>query len=66
MVTYPAVVLEGPSKLQLRELPLKGRLSKGEVLLEVMYAGVCGTDVAIARGDYPVPLPLVILKLLFL
>lgn len=60
MVTYPAVVLEGPSKLHLRELKLEGRLSKGEALLEVMFAGVCGTDVSIARGDYPVPLPLVL------
>lgn len=60
MTRYPAMVLEGPSELHLRELSLGKPLAKGEVLLEVAYAGVCGTDVSIARGDYPVPLPLVL------
>ena len=60
MARYPAVVLEGPKELHLRELSIEKPLAKGEVLLEVAYAGVCGTDVSIARGDYPVPLPLVL------
>lgn len=60
MVSYPAVVLEAPNELHLRELSIEKPLAKGEVLLEVSYAGVCGTDVSIARGDYPVPLPLVL------
>lgn len=60
MVRYPAVVLEGPKDLKLRELSIEKPLAKGEVLLEVAYAGVCGTDVSIALGDYPVPLPLVL------
>jgi threonine dehydrogenase-like Zn-dependent dehydrogenase len=60
MVRYPAVVLEGPRELHLRELAFEKPLAKGEVLLEVAFAGVCGTDVSIAQGDYPVPLPLVL------
>lgn len=33
---------------------------RGEVLLQVRRAGVCGTDVALWRGYYPVALPLVL------
>lgn len=32
---------------------------RGEVLLRIACAGVCGTDIALFRGHYPVPLPLV-------
>ena len=34
--------------------------SKGEVVIEVTTAGVCGTDIAIFSGNYVVPLPLVL------
>ena len=29
----------------------------GEAIVEVQYAGVCGTDLALFKGDYPVILP---------
>lgn len=29
----------------------------GEAIIEVQHAGVCGTDLALFHGDYPVPLP---------
>src|SRR5688572_18663350 len=59
VITYPAAVLVAPRSIDLREQRLEKRLAKGEVLLSVSYAGVCGTDVAMARGDYTVPLPLI-------
>ena len=30
---------------------------QGEVVIQVKHAGVCGTDLALFQGDYPVPLP---------
>jgi threonine dehydrogenase-like Zn-dependent dehydrogenase len=60
MLTYMAAVLAAPMQIELREQRMTQPLAKGEVLLEVAYAGVCGTDVAITRGDYPVALPLVL------
>lgn len=46
-----------------REVTLEERsrapLNPGDVRVRVLYAGVCGTDVAIWRGEYEVPLPLV-------
>ncbi len=32
----------------------------GEVVIQVQTAGICGTDLALFSGDYPVPLPLVL------
>lgn len=31
--------------------------SPGEAIIQVKHAGVCGTDLALFHGDYPVPLP---------
>lgn len=55
----PAAVLEAPRRLVVREVPVEYSPETGEALLAVRFAGVCGTDVSIFRGDYPVPLPLV-------
>lgn len=57
--TYQAAVLESPRQIRLREVPLE-RPGPGEALLRIACAGVCGTDVSIFRGDYPVPLPLIL------
>lgn len=35
-------------------------LAEGEVLLEVLFSGVCQTDLSIYRGDYRIPLPRVL------
>jgi threonine dehydrogenase-like Zn-dependent dehydrogenase len=35
-------------------------LQPSEAIVRVRFAGVCGTDVALFSGDYPVPLPLVL------
>ena len=35
-------------------------LQPGEAIVRVEFAGVCGTDIALFSGDYPVPLPLVL------
>jgi threonine dehydrogenase-like Zn-dependent dehydrogenase len=32
----------------------------GEAVLTLEYTGICGTDLALYSGDYPVPLPLVL------
>lgn len=50
-------VLTGPNHIELREEPTPD-LRPGEVRLRIAYAGICGTDVSIFSGDYPVPLPL--------
>lgn len=45
--------------LSLRESD-KPRPKRGEVLLKVQKAGICGTDLAIASGDYRIPKPVVL------
>lgn len=40
-----------------RSLP---QLKPDEVLIKVEFAGICGTDLAIVNGEYPVPLPRVL------
>jgi threonine dehydrogenase-like Zn-dependent dehydrogenase len=51
-------VLEAPGRLALQPRPLRapGRL---EARVRVLSAGICGTDLALVSGDYPVDLPLV-------
>ena len=50
-----AVVYDGG--LACREVPEPGQ--GGGVIISVCKAGICGTDVAIASGDYKVRTPLV-------
>ncbi|MFQ6125840.1 MAG: alcohol dehydrogenase catalytic domain-containing protein [Candidatus Heimdallarchaeota archaeon] len=58
MVKLLAVVqtINGPI-LEDRPIP---SLKPDDVLIRMEYAGVCGTDLAIIRGDYKVPLPLIL------
>lgn len=53
-----AAVLEAPGRLVLHPRPIRapGRL---EARVRVLAAGICGTDLALCSGDYPVDLPLV-------
>ncbi len=56
---YAAAVLDKPQQIKL-EQRAKPQLGSNEVLIQVSYAGICGTDIAIFSGEYPVPLPLVL------
>jgi threonine dehydrogenase-like Zn-dependent dehydrogenase len=56
---YTEIALIAPKKLQAQELPLRNP-GAGEVLIKVLYSGICSTDLAIYRGDYVTPLPLVL------
>jgi alcohol dehydrogenase len=51
-----AVVFDG--SLVCRDVPEPAE--KGSVILSVVKAGICGTDLAIASGDYPVKTPLIL------
>ncbi len=57
---YRAAVLKAPGEIEMQERALPSFLDPHEVLVEVAYAGVCGTDLAIFSGAYRVPLPLVL------
>ena len=48
--------LIAPGKIQIQDSPSL-RAGPGEAIIQVKYAGVCGTDLALFHGDYPVPLP---------
>jgi threonine dehydrogenase-like Zn-dependent dehydrogenase len=54
-----AAVLLAPGELRLEVRP-RAALARADVRARVRRAGVCGTDVAIYRGDYRVPLPRVL------
>jgi threonine dehydrogenase-like Zn-dependent dehydrogenase len=45
--------------LQIADTPMPA-LMPGDVRIEVRSVGICGTDLAIWKGDYDVPLPLVL------
>jgi len=48
--------LIAPKKIEIKERePLSA--GPGEAIIEVQHAGICGTDLALFHGDYPVPLP---------
>jgi len=54
-----AIVYKGPEKLYLENIE-KPRINKGEALIKVSYAGICGTDVHIFEGKYRTVPPMVI------
>src|SRR5690606_84134 len=61
-ITSPKMLsanLNAPNQITLTSMP-PGKPGPGEVLLRILHAGVCGTDIALYRGYYPVPLPLVL------
>jgi L-gulonate 5-dehydrogenase len=47
-----SVVVDGPNKLALRELP-EPQPAAGEVRVRVRYAGICGSDLHIYHGQNP-------------
>jgi len=53
-----AAVFNGKD-LNVKEVPIP-ELSESQVLIEVKAAGICGTDLAIVKGDLPTPIPLIL------
>ncbi len=53
-----AAVLTAPRTIELQDRPALTP-GIGEAFLQIEHAGICGTDLALYSGDYPVPLPLV-------
>ena len=54
-----AIVYKGPEKLYLENIE-KPRINKGEALIKVSYAGICGTDVHTFEGKYRTVPPMVL------
>jgi len=48
--------LTAPGKIQIQD-SASLQAGPGEVVIHVKHAGICGTDLALFHGDYPVPLP---------
>ena len=48
--------LTAPGNIQIQDSPSL-MAGPGETIIQVKHAGVCGTDLALFNGDYPVPLP---------
>ena len=51
--TMKAVVFRGPRKFQLEEKPIP-KAGPGEAVIKVRLTTICGTDIHIVRGEYPV------------
>lgn len=58
MSSYQSAVLLAPNRIEIQETTRR-RLKRYECAIRVEWAGVCGTDLALVSGQYPVPLPLV-------
>lgn len=54
-----ALVFGGPNQISLESVPLP-RAGHGEVVIRVTLTTICGTDLHIVRGEYPVKPGLVI------
>jgi D-arabinose 1-dehydrogenase-like Zn-dependent alcohol dehydrogenase len=48
--------LIAPEKIEIKEIEFLSS-GPGEAIVEVQHAGVCGTDLVLFKGDYPVLLP---------
>ena len=59
MSTMRAAVFEKKGSIKLREVP-RPRPRHGEVLLRVTLTTICGTDVHILKGEYPVKAGLIV------
>ena len=54
-----ALVFEGPENIKFREVPIP-KAGFGEVVIQVTLTTICGTDLHILRGEYPVKRGLII------
>jgi threonine dehydrogenase-like Zn-dependent dehydrogenase len=55
-----AVLTAYKQPLEFRDYPAVENLQPGEALVRVEMCGICGTDVHLWQGEYPVPLPLIL------
>lgn len=51
--TMKAVVFRGPREFQLEEKPIP-KAGSGEAVIKLRLTTICGTDIHIVRGEYPV------------
>ena len=51
--TMKALVFHGPNEISLEEVPIP-RPQYGEAVIRVTLTTICGTDVHILKGEYPV------------
>jgi D-arabinitol dehydrogenase (NADP+) len=58
MDTMKAVVYKQPGKFEVRQIPLS-EPGANEVLLRVLVAGVCGTDLHLHHGEFGPTYPLI-------
>ena len=54
-----AVLTAFEKPLEIREYDLPTSLGRGEALVRVEMAGICGTDVHLWLGQLPIPLPVI-------
>jgi len=47
-----AALFQGPSRIEVKEID-KPKIQKGEALIKISYAGICGTDLHIFEGNHP-------------
>ncbi len=47
-----AALFQGPNKIEVKEIE-KPKIQKGEALIKISYAGICGTDLHIFKGKHP-------------
>ncbi len=57
--TMLATVFHGENKIKVEEVP-RPKAGPGEAVVRITLTTICGTDVHILRGEYPVPLGLII------
>lgn len=55
-----AVLSAFNAPLALREFPVPTQLEEGAALIRTEMAGICGTDVHLAKGELPIKLPLIL------
>jgi 2-desacetyl-2-hydroxyethyl bacteriochlorophyllide A dehydrogenase len=51
-----AAVIKGPNQMDIQDVP-RPRPAKTEATIKVAACGICGTDVHILSGEFPVPYP---------
>ena len=63
MATMQAAVFQGKGKISIREVP-RPEPGPGEALVKTTVTTICGTDVHILKGEYPVREGLIVVELI--